>query len=286
MTAAVEVEAPAVQPGVYDIPAESYHRDPVPGGSLSSTGVRKLLPPSCPALFRHYIDNPQPPKKAFDIGTAVHALALGNGPLLVDIDHPDYKTKDAQAKKAAAYARGAIPLLPHERRLVEDMAEVLFAHERAGELLAPGWGESEQSLIWQDPETGVWCRSRPDIHNDRTIADLKTTTDASPEAISKSVWDYGYHTQQQWYRDGHQAIYGTYPDFLFIFQAKTPPYLVTVVELDEAAEMAGQERIRRARHTYAHCMRTGEWAGYGTHTHQISLPPWAEKRESDERYLP
>lgn len=36
------------EPGVYDLPAEVYHADPVEGGSLSSTGARKLLPPSCP----------------------------------------------------------------------------------------------------------------------------------------------------------------------------------------------------------------------------------------------
>jgi len=42
MTAAVggiQVTAP----GVYDIPAEAYHADPVPGGSLSASGARDLL---------------------------------------------------------------------------------------------------------------------------------------------------------------------------------------------------------------------------------------------------
>ena len=33
--------APGItEPGVYDIPATAYHRDPVVGGSLSSTGAR------------------------------------------------------------------------------------------------------------------------------------------------------------------------------------------------------------------------------------------------------
>ena len=57
-------------PGVYDIPAEDYHRDPVPGGSLSSTGARKLLPPSCPAKFRYEQDNPPTPTAALDFGQA------------------------------------------------------------------------------------------------------------------------------------------------------------------------------------------------------------------------
>jgi len=34
-------------PGIYSgVPAEVYHRAPVPGGSLSSTGARQLLPPT------------------------------------------------------------------------------------------------------------------------------------------------------------------------------------------------------------------------------------------------
>lgn len=274
-----------LQPGVYGLKAEDYHRDIVPGGSLSSTGARKLLAPSCPALFRHYLNNPQPPKKAFDIGTAVHTLALGDGPRLIDIKHANYKTVDAQTKRDAAYAAGDVPLLPHERRLVDNMAEALFKHPLASELLASGWGESEQSLIWRDDETGVWCRSRPDIHNDDEIVDLKTTTDASLEAIAKAIYTYGYHQQQQWYRDGHRAVIGREPRFRFIFQAKTPPYLVTVVELDAAAAMAGDARNRRARWIYAQCVRTGEWPGYGDHTHHLSLPTWAEIREQTEEYL-
>lgn len=285
ITTQLAVDDLGVVPGVYDITAEEYHADPVPGGSLSSTGARRLITPSCPALFRHWADNPQLPKKHFDIGTAVHTVALGNGPELVTIDHDDYKTAEAQAEKADAYAVGQVPLLPHERRLVDDMAEVLFRHPLAAELLAPGWGEPEQTLIWCDEETGVWCRSRPDVHNEDEIVDLKTTTNANPDVIAKTVYEYGYHQQQQWYRSGHYAVYGDYPRFRFIFQAKTPPYLVTVVELDDAAALAGEARNRQARHTYAHCMSTGEWPGYGDHTHQISLPPWAEKREENEGYL-
>ncbi|MGW9447058.1 hypothetical protein, partial [Bacillus mobilis] len=55
MTATDERTLSAItRPGVYDgIPEAVYHRDPVPGGSLSSSGARKLLAPSCPALFKY-----------------------------------------------------------------------------------------------------------------------------------------------------------------------------------------------------------------------------------------
>jgi hypothetical protein len=57
---------PAItEPGIYQMTNEEYHAD---RGSLSSSGARKLLPPSCPALFRHAQDTPQEPKKTFELG--------------------------------------------------------------------------------------------------------------------------------------------------------------------------------------------------------------------------
>ena len=38
------------EPGVYDVPFDEYLRDPVPGGSLSTSGARLLLD-TCPAIF-------------------------------------------------------------------------------------------------------------------------------------------------------------------------------------------------------------------------------------------
>ena len=44
------------QPGIYDIPEDQYHRDPVPGGSLSASGAKKLLADGGPARYRHQLD--------------------------------------------------------------------------------------------------------------------------------------------------------------------------------------------------------------------------------------
>lgn len=280
-------EAPAFEPGVYDITADAYHADPVPGGSLSSTGARRLLAPSCPALFRHEQLHGQAPKKHFDLGTAVHTLALGDGPDLVRIDHPNYQTKAAQQQRDEARTLDQVPLLPHEMQQVQDMTAVLLAHPRAGELLAPGTGEPEQTYLWVDEHTGVACRARPDWANDDDIVDLKTTDDPNPEAIQRAIWKWRYHQQRGWYVDGHRAVIGRTPRFTFIFQGKQPPYLVTVVELDPAAELIGDLRNRQARERYATCRANDTWPDYGNHTHVLALPAYAEKREIEdlEEYL-
>jgi len=160
------LDAPAIVPGVYDIPEADYHRDPVPGGSLSSSGARKLLPPSCPAIFRHEQLNPPPPKKVFDLGSAAHKLVLGSGPDLVRIDADEWRTNEVKEQVAKVRERGGIPLKPAEYQQVHDMAAALRRHPVAAALFDPAHGRPEQTLIWQDTDTGVSCRARLDWQPD------------------------------------------------------------------------------------------------------------------------
>ncbi|MEV4784075.1 PD-(D/E)XK nuclease-like domain-containing protein [Streptomyces tuirus] len=163
MTAAVEVEAMAAEApalGLHsDLSNEAYHADKT---SLSSSGARKLLPPSCPAKFRYEQDNPQPPTKTFDYGNAAHKLVLGNGPKLIVIDHDTWNTKEAKAAVADARAEGGIPLKQHEMQMVKDMAAAIRRHPLASALLEPAYGAPEQSGFWVDEATGIRCRVRFD----------------------------------------------------------------------------------------------------------------------------
>lgn len=271
-----------IQPGVYDtISADDYHADPIPGGSLSSTGARKLLPPGCPALY-HYEQGhgQQQPKRHLEFGTALHTLAFGDGPGLVRIDADNYQTKAAQQAAKEARSRGAVPLLPAEMQQAQDMAAALLAHPQAGELLTGG--EAEQTYLWPDEETGIWCRARLDYVRPGQIVDLKTTTDVSLDAVIKTIHKWGYHQQRCWYVDGYQAIWGEEPEFLFVFITKTPPYFITVVEPDVTACLIGEARNRRARHIYAECQRTGHWPAYDQQIWTVPLPAYAEKNDLEE----
>ncbi|SEN89064.1 PD-(D/E)XK nuclease-like domain-containing protein [Nonomuraea pusilla] len=271
-----------VIPGVYDISEELYHSDPVPGGSLSSSSARKLLPPSCPALFRWYISRPQPPRKEFDFGHAAHLMVLGTGPELVVVEAKDWRTKAAKEQRDAAYQSGKVPILVGEHRQAKAMAAALRAHPIASAVLNPEIGDPEQTLIWQDSQTGVWRRARldwlPNGGADRFIvADYKTTRSANPAAIQRSVYSYGYHAQQAWYLDGVEALgLAADPAMVFIFQEKMPPYLVTVVQLDSAAVRAGRAMNRQAIDIYRQCVETGRWPGYTDDIPLISLPAWAD----------
>lgn len=278
MTAAIEVEVPSeVQPGLYDIPAELYHQDPVPGGSLSSTGARKLAT-QCPAKFKYWSEHPQAPKKEFDLGTAAHTLVLGNGPELVVVNAEKWTTNAVKAEVAAIRAEGKTPLKPSELRMVTGMVAALRADEEAAPLLEPGSGVAEQSAFWEDG--GVWRRARFDfLRHDGQIVDYKTARSCRREDLERAFNEHGYPQQQEWYIDAGVALNVADPEkpFQFVLQEKDPPYLVVVTTCDPMARSIGRHLNTVALNTYAICRESGEWPGYMPNP-MTALPSWVERQ--------
>jgi hypothetical protein len=289
MTDAAE-KAVITEPGIYDMSADEYHADKaVPGGSLSSSGARRLLPPSCPALYRWEQDNPQPAKKTFDYGHAAHKEVLGEGPELVVVDAPLWNTDAIRAEVAAIRAEGGIPLKQHEFEQIKAMAAAIRRHPLASALLDRSSGRPEASLFAQDAATGIWMRARPDWLPNRDsgrtlISDYKTTVDASNEGFTKSIQTFGYYQQSPWYIDVTVALDLASEDaeFLFIAQEKNPPYLVNVIGLDAEWMRKGRARNRAAIERFAECSATGLWPGYGDEPNYLTQPVWAEIRDTEE----
>jgi hypothetical protein len=268
-----------VEPGVYDISAEMYHADPVPGRSLSSTQARQLATKS-PATYRWNLDHPQPYKAAFDLGTAAHKLVLDDGPELVLVDAERWDTKAVKAEVAAIRAEGGLPLKRAAFDQVHDMAAALRADEEAAELLEPGSGDAERSLFWE--AGGIWRRARFDwLRYDGRGVDYKSTRSAHPDDLPTSVHRYGYHQQQEWYVAAGLALGVIDPDaefpFSFVFQETEPPYLVTVTALDATARQIGAHLNQVALNAYAWCRDNDTWPGY-LPAPLTSLPAWVERQ--------
>lgn len=268
-------------PGVYNIPEDVYFADP----ALSCSGAKLLLPPSCPALFKHRQDHPQR-KDVFDFGSAAHRMVLGAGPEIAVVDAPDWRGKDAKDARETARDTGQTPLLLADFGKVQAMAAAVRAHPIAGALLDPDrGGQPEQSLFWTDEVTGVHRRCRVDWlpqpgRGRFIVTDYKSCASADPAAIAKAVANYAYHQQDAWYCDGVRTLsLDDDPAFLFIFQEKEPPYLVTVAQLDDDARAVGRARNREAIERFRDCTESGIWPGYTNDIELISLPPWAARQE-------
>jgi hypothetical protein len=278
-------EAPLVEitgPGVYDMPADQYHRRP----ELSSSGMRALLPPGCPAKFHWDQLNPPEPKDDFDFGHVAHKLVLGEGEQIEVLDFDSYRTADARAAKLQAYAAGLIPILEREFLKAKAMALEVHKHPVAKALLQKG-GKPEQSLFWRDAATGIEMKARIDWLDPREgrrlkVVDYKTAARVDEESIRRAIAEYGYHQQGATYDEACQALGfgdgGTVVNL--IFQEKALPFLVHVVQLTPYDLQLGAARNRAAIRIYRECVKSGEWPAYPEVSY-VEMSAWAQNRDRE-----
>lgn len=261
------------------MPEHEYHQRP----ELSSTGARQLL--DSPARFRYWADNPQPPKAAFDVGTAAHSkiLGVGAGTIVYPDEHltpsGNVSTKAATVEWAAEQrANGLVPIGRVDADRVDAMAEAVLADPDARDVLEAISGR--EVTIIADVE-GVPTRARFDMYDGTRAGDLKTTRDASPKGFNTSVGRYGYHIQERWYADAHEAETGSkIGPFKFVVIESAPPHLVGVYELDYMWEDIARERTKEARDLYRRCVEADRWPGYGAAT--LTPPTWAVYENEDD----
>jgi len=74
--------------------------------------------------------------------------------------------------------------------------------------------EREVSIYWES-DTGLPLKCRPDAwrRDIGLVADLKTTTDASPEAFARAVERYHYDLSAALYMRGVEAVTGERPRY-------------------------------------------------------------------------
>lgn len=256
-----------------------YHSRP----ELSSTGARLLLPEfgGSPAKFK-YRQGREYNSNAFDVGKAVHAQVLGVGAQAVAYPDDVLASNGAASTKAAkdwadgVRADGLIPMKAAELRPVFGMAEAVLKHPTARALFELA-GHREVSVFSE--VDGVPVRARFDALTDETPQgvfgiDLKTSSSpVDTETFTRTVVNFGYHVQQEFYRD----VYRSFGELEFVFCCveTTAPYLVAVHRLDITYEDMGRTLARYARSTYAACEASGQWPGYPDDVQTISPPVWA-----------
>lgn len=271
------------KPGLYPMAADFYHADPLrdQGGSVSSTTL-KILHEQSPAHAREYIDNGRPPKRHFDLGSAVHCEALGRGAEVVywgeGKGKDSWRSDAAKAFYKAAQDAHQIPLLLDEKPQVDAMVAAIRRHTILGPMLEPGKFTAEQAVFWIDPETKLWCRGMwdavPDFGDTMTILDLKTGRSADPDAIAKAIADYRYDMQAEHYEDGARVL-GLAERFRYLlgFVETTPPHVITVRPIGEETRRWAAKHRREALNTYARCVKADHWPGYDDPAPDDELAP-------------
>lgn len=222
----------------------------------------------------------KPPTEAMITGSILHALILEGGKGLTLIDADSYKSKDAREQRDAVLAAGELPVLAPRYAQLKDAAGAIVESLEASPLGNPFvGGEAEVRVEWE--EAGVRCKGRIDyLRRDATMVfDLKTTADASIEAVRRKLAS-GDAMQAAAYLSAMKSdgFYG----FVGVYVEPEPPYAVTPVELAPSMWTLGESQWDRALRTWRTCLATGSWPGPGgDKVAAIEAPRWALQQEEE-----
>jgi len=275
----------------FGVTEADYHADtllPVP--TLSSTLARLVLARSpLHAWTAHPRLNPawEPTeKKTFDIGRAAHRAVLGRGsdyaayPAEYLASNGAASTKEAKAWAEEQRAEGRTPLKFDE---IDQICAMAVSVNRQLAAMGIKLDPTRSEVVALAEIDGIWCRAM--IDNAPTdprlpLYDLKSTTDASPESLAKTIASYGYDLQAAHYLAVWKAATGEDRRFRIIFVEKEAPYGVQVAELyrkpgDEADWFDHADALARdARRIWGECLRYGNWPCYPSRVAVIGAPGW------------
>lgn len=161
-------------------------------------------------------------------------------------------------------------------------ADELASHPTVAALFSEG--QAETSIFWEDDETGVRCRCRPDwLRDDPTdpskiiALDLKTARSAKDDDFRKSIANFRYHVQAAWYSHGVEKMMERPVEaFIFVVVESSEPYNIGVYHLDEDGMSRGMAQAREDLQKFADWKNgVNDWTGYPQQIQTISLPAWA-----------
>ena len=283
---------PISVPGLYSgIPMADYHGQLTAGPSISSSGLRTIFNDSPAHYYARSYLNPEriedDASRAFVFGRAAHHLLLGEADFAAhfivrpeELDDKPWNSNRTACKAWIERAEecGLTILLPGEVKAIRGMAAGLHANPLVGAGILNGL--IEHSMVWQDEETGVWVKVRPDaIPTDALdFADLKTAASVSDEWIEKAVGDHGYHVQAALVGIACRAVLGRdMSSFSLIFSEKTPPHIARVKTLKPDDLDLGAKQAKAALRLFARCVDRNEWPGPGgeqSDAEYVEIKPW------------
>ena len=272
-----------IEPGFYyGISNENYHAGP----GVSKSQLDDIADTPALYLWRKNAPVDTTKTKTLDLGTAFHCRVLEpeefSNRFIVAPEFNRRTTAGKEEEKAflmECASTGKTVITAEEGRKIELMYQSVMALP-LGQWLVESAGHAESSIYWEDPETGILCRCRPDkiIPEFHWIMDVKTTADI--QRFKTAYYDYRYHVQDAFYSDGYEAQFGVLPTFVFLVASTTVEcgrYPVEIFMMGEEAKLAGQQEYHRNLRTLADCLNTDEWPAIKT----LSLPRWAKEYAND-----
>lgn len=261
-------------------------------GYVNASTLKNLYRKS-PKHYQADLDNPRPDPRVFVLGSAVHCYLLEQSefedryvvmPEFEPTDGKEYKnfkTTKNYKEQVAAWK-------------LDNADKVTLTSEEFGLclLLWKSYVESPfYSLCRQgSPEVTILTEVRGvkakgkfdlliDLGGEVFIIDLKTTSDASPEAFQKSIFNYDYDLAASWYSSMIKAL----PDyankevrFMWLAIEKSPPFSACMYEASSEVLQNGNAKCSKALAKFKEWQAVGGARGYDSEEEVmlVKVPAW------------
>jgi hypothetical protein len=262
-----------------------------------------------PRWYRHQLTAPQKTSDALERGTALHLFMLE--PALYESEYViaepcrvPLKTGDRKGEKcgkpglfqlrdmgwacgthvkgfgSSIETGGPEAISPELDAQVRGMAAAIKEHGRARTLFE-GRGEFEVTIVFEDPETGVMVRIRPDrlIERAGMYVALKTTRDATEYAFPADAERRGYFRSLALYRRGLRAAGWPYSTTAVLAVESEPPYDPVPYLVEESDLDSADAEITRLLRRFKDCEADNCWPGHASEFLMLRRPRWATNNE-------
>ncbi len=261
-------------PGIYDISNADYHAS----AAVSRSQLLELKKTPYHYWYEYVAKaGIRTETPAMRLGTAMHCLILEPDRFkdaYYIAEKCDMRTTAGKLlhKTQLDAAEGRVVLSEPDYKLMQQMALGIKYNKDAMALMTDG--KAEKSIYWEDKETGLMCKCRPDLWHNKIVVDLKTTRSATYKEFQSAVINGGYHIQAAMIQEGIKSVTGMdVHDFCYVVVETQAPFATAVYILDETTLMDGREAFFTLLDTLKKCQDTDVWPGYPSKT--IMLPPWA-----------
>lgn len=276
--------------GKFKCTIEEYNAYPAVRGSLLKTLIQRS-----PAHYLYELENPKNATPAMEDGASIHLATLEpklfqertvippifegrtqKGEITTSLNCKEVRDKH---DKWYMENNGKNIVTQEKYDQIDGILKSLSKHKRACQLMSDG--HAEESFFWKDPETGLWCKSRPDFYREgHIVVQLKTTENASAESFKKDILKYGYHIGAAMEMDALTAVMGRpFDQYVIIAVERSAPHGVQCFQLGERTLQEGQELFYKGLKTLKLCTDTGVYPAYAADLVYTDIPDWAFKGE-------
>lgn len=255
---------------------EEYHSDPT---HLSKTAISMLMD-SPRNYWAHYLA-PTEDKEAFKstksttIGEGVHVRTLE--PDLFDssffVAKNDRRTK--AYKEEILENRSKISLSSGEYDQICRMSDALLATPETKKYFDLA-GKPEVSFYWNDPESGVALKCRPDkiTDNSEFCLDIKTTRDVTKKAFQNDAFKFKYWLSAALTLEGVTCVRNRRPDqylFLCVESSGSKKPSCAVYSCSSDAIELGEYVLKEALSLYKGYAAKGVWPVNTSEDNELNL---------------